>query len=110
MTTLETGTVSHGTLRPADLIPCFLQEARVRLTELDRCELALRRVDVEDVRKTLEQIDHAADKPDYYGSDAASFDLEWLFDTLDMLAPDGTVFEAHEGDGSDFGYWPLYED
>lgn len=28
-----------------------------------------------------------------------------LFDNLDLLAPPGYRFGAHEGDGADFGYW-----
>lgn len=35
--------------------------------------------------------------------------LELLFDSLNGVAPDGTSFGAHEGDGSDFGFW-QYED
>ena len=32
-----------------------------------------------------------------------------LFDVLDELAPDGFYFGAHEGSGSDFGYWRTEE-
>ena len=34
---------------------------------------------------------------------------EELFDTLNNYAPEGYYFGAHEGDGSDFGYWKIEE-
>jgi hypothetical protein len=32
-----------------------------------------------------------------------------MMDALNDLAPAGYYFGAHEGDGSDFGFWPLSE-
>jgi hypothetical protein len=80
---IKVGTVSYGTLRPEDLIPVFVNELR--------------------------RLGHAA----------THFDAEWLvenpedaawlladlFDALNDVAPDGTYFGAHEGDGADFGFW-----
>ena len=42
-------------------------------------------------------------------AEALSRLVESLFNILDSIAPDGTYFGAHPGDGSDFGFWP-YED
>ena len=35
--------------------------------------------------------------------------LEWLFDALDEIAPDGYYFGAHIGNGSDYGFWSIKE-
>jgi hypothetical protein len=37
------------------------------------------------------------------------FFLEELMDALGELAPKGTYFGTHPGDGSLFGFWPLDE-
>jgi hypothetical protein len=36
--------------------------------------------------------------------------LERLFDEMQTIAPEGHYFGAHEGDGSDFGFWPAEQD
>ena len=78
----EIGTVSHGTMLASDLIPAFMRElpASHRLRQ-----------------------DYDAN-----GYNAAEEDdlLDALFDALDSLAPEGTYFGAHPGDGSDYGFWP----
>jgi len=45
----------------------------------------------------------------YFSSDDATEDLEKLFEILNEsdVAPPCTMFGAHEGDGSDFGFWPI---
>src|SRR5690606_2906706 len=47
---------------------------------------------------------------DYFLSEDAMWDLEWLFDALNEFAPEGTYFGTCEGDGSDIGFWPIEED
>ena len=79
------GTVSHGTLRTSDLI----QTLGAVLAELDPTRpVSALLLDEE------EQEDHLVE----------------LFDSLAELAPAGFWFGAHEGDGSDFGFWPVDTD
>ncbi len=50
------------------------------------------------------------EKMDYYfRSRDATHDLERLFEILNEpdVAPPCTTFGAHEGDGSDYGFWPI---
>lgn len=75
------GTVSHGTLRPEDLIEAF--------------GAALDHMDPENYRALSTSI--------------SPIDWELVIEyieALDALAPEGFYFGAHEGDGSDFGFWP----
>lgn len=96
MTKANPGSVSWGTHLPQDLIPRFLH----KLAQLDESKAAAFRAELPE---DLEQ-----DAP-YWDSEEAHWLLEELFDVLDEYAPDGHYFGAHEGDGSDFGFWPLEE-
>lgn len=79
------GTIIHGTMRNADLIPAFRRE--------------LERIDA-----IAEGAIVPAEDPD---SDDGCEELNELFDVLDRYAPEGMYFGAHPGDGSDFGFWPI---
>ena len=81
----QVGTVSHGTMRPEDLIPAFEAECR--------------RVGV----------DLPADPVDADHEDADEY-LSELFDALDRECPEGFYVGAHCGDGSDLGVWPVEDD
>ncbi len=35
--------------------------------------------------------------------------MENIFDYLNEIAPEGCYFGAHEGNGSDFGFWEIPE-
>lgn len=86
------GSISAGTMRPADLIPTFCWELRhlgKRSTELSRIERQTNRVN----------------DGEYYDSEEASYDLDSLFDMLNEYAPAYCYFGAHPGDGSDYGFW-----
>lgn len=101
-TTLRIGPVSHGTMRPEDLIPSFLWECNhIRLSQTER----------DTVRGIAREFNTF---PDDFGIDAVN--AAWreqmndalmsLFDILDAHCPDFCTFGAHEGDGSDYGVWP----
>jgi hypothetical protein len=88
-------TVIHGTLRPEDLVEAFTDElerigGRPSNVELFRSHLLL--PEGEDREEELH------------------YDLEALYELLSELAPAGTSFGAHEGDGSDFGFWTYEEE
>lgn len=96
------GTVSHGTLRTADLL--------YRLAdELDR-------VSADDRNLTSEARQNAAIlnmsvTGRARNEDIAADVLADLFRRLDEIANEhGMTFGAHPGDGSDFGYWPPESD
>lgn len=93
---MENLSLSHATLLNEDLIPAFAEFLEQNFP-LEYSEI----VNDEDYYYILEFGD--------YDSETAYYLLETLFDTLDIVSPDGTIFGAHEGDGSDFGFW-RYED
>lgn len=78
------GSVSHGTMRPEDLIPTFIDTLR----ELDPARADQFAIEWQESRQ--------ADR------DAI---LEELFDALNDHAPAYFYFGAHPGDGSDYGFW-----
>lgn len=88
------GSVSWGTHLPEDLIPRFIDT----LAQLDKAKADAFRAELPE---DLEPNDP------YWDSEEAYWLLEELFDTLDEFAPDGHYFGSHEGDGSDFGFWPV---
>ena len=100
----QLGTVSHGTLRPQDLLPKFLET----LTALGG-----------DIPKDLECGTHIEylnypgpdttacdDDSPFWTSEEAGWDMEALCDALQNCCPPFVYFGNTEGDGSDFGYWP----
>jgi hypothetical protein len=95
---LEPGTISHGTLRSEDLIPAFVGA-------LDGIELE------EDEIIKLDIIKRDMQRPDFYENGDAEWVLnEVLFDLLNEHCPEGHYFGSTEGDGSDFGMWPVEVD
>ena len=94
------GSISSGTMREEDLIPCFLDE--INITPDNETSIASIR----------ERIDFAEDEDnsyEYYGTDEANFDLHELFELLEEQAPPYFYFGSHPGDGADYGFW-LTED
>jgi len=82
------GSVSSGTMRPADLIPAFLAV----LDDIAPAKADAWREDWPGVEEDTE-------------TDTEGYAMEELFDILDGLAPPGFYFGAHPGDGADYGFW-----
>jgi hypothetical protein len=100
----QLGTVSHATMRPQDLIPAFIakiEELKGHIPGDLECGTHLEYTNL----PNYDQLAVIDDDDDYWESDAASYDLESLFETLNELAPKFVAFGSHEGDGSDYGFW-----
>jgi len=82
-------------MRPEDLIPSFVWEAKhLRLTK--------------DERKQVSRIARHADATEddaYWQDEVVQFDLEALFTILDNHSLPYFYFGAHSGDGADYGWW-----
>jgi hypothetical protein len=103
------GSISEGTLRPEDLIPAFAEALGIRLDELEKEQRTRSRSSGELQRalKDLENVELRIGASDYYESEEADEDLQWLQELLEHYAPPGHWFGAHPGDGAAFGFWPL---
>lgn len=93
------GSVSSGTMRPEDLIPCFVDTLDSLLRDQPR---SFKRGKY---RKLIREADAMKD----YGDDSYQGLLDELFDALNEFAPPYAYFGAHPGDGADYGFW-LSED
>lgn len=89
------GTVSHGTMQEQDLISAFFPV----LSDLAPEASARLAPDSVLVMAALHMGEPSL-------IDVGEFMAE-LFDAMDSAAPDGYRFGAHEGDGSDYGYWEV---
>jgi len=95
------GTIIHGTLRNEDLLDAFtstLEDCITRNPELPLKQREIATALVWDAREA---------DPD---SETASELINDLIDALQEFAPPGHSFGAHEGDGADFGFWPVPDD
>jgi hypothetical protein len=94
------GTISHGTLRTQDLLRAFANEYE-RILPFNGRDLA------SEARQNADILDMPnQDTP--RNNEIAHDVLNDLFDALDTVAHrEGMYFGAHEGDGSDFGFWML---
>lgn len=88
-------TVIHGTMRNQDLILAFLDVAQ----KIAPSECA----QISSVSSYVLEDDDA----EWWTSEDAHYLLEELFDLLNQYAPEGFYFGAHEGDGSDYGFWRI---
>lgn len=121
---VATGSVSHGTMRPEDLIPAFMSALESIKEEIaapgpitQSPEETMERVRmvsaIDDLlgpmeaRQSGEDTDEDTDDDgaDYFETESAQWDLEELFEALDSLSPPGHYFGAHPGDGADYGFW-----
>src|ERR1700743_525738 len=95
------GSVSHGTLRPEDLIPVFLDTLR---TLSDSAEEFFKKYVVND-----DQLEHGelymCINGDLFLNEEIGEVVDALIDRLGELALPFFYFGVHPGDGSDFGFW-----
>lgn len=90
------GSVSHGTMRPDDL--------------LTRLAAVLRDLSDEPDDMLLAKMADGMAKRIVDGFVVEPLDMEVLselFDRLNEIAGEGLYFGAHEGDGSDYGFWRI---
>lgn len=103
------GTIIAGTLRPEDLIPAFIKALDARKEELSLLG-KLGSGEFERLDDYLGELEQRMGQEGYYDSEDVAWDLEWLFDKLNDLAPEGTYFGAHPYDGADFGFWSIEDE
>ncbi|WP_242136971.1 hypothetical protein [Sphingomonas sp. TREG-RG-20F-R18-01] len=96
MVQIVIGSVSHGTLRTADLLSAFASE----LGSIDIECAAEHGALVIAATERAELINDGADE-----TEGDSDMVAELQDALDAAAPEGMYFGNTEGDGSDFGFW-----
>jgi len=97
---IRIGTLIHGTLRDEDLLEAFADE-------LERLDAGREGV-INEARELL-AID-ADEWTEEQHLDASYLINVTLFNALNEYAPPHVYFGAHEGDGSDFGFWPTRDD
>ena len=104
----DPGTVSHGTMRSEDLIPCFMDalDTLKEAESLSTYQNIRRFRDIDTLLGNIEHRQHKSSWSAYYESEDADHDLDALFDALEVYAPPDCYFGAHEGDGADYGFWP----
>lgn len=102
--TAQPGTVSAGTLNTNDLLTAFVDalESLVHDNAAHWCgNQATRDAHVALVWDARGMSAETCDDEDL------QYVVERLVSALDYYAPQGTSFQAHEGDGSDFGFWAV---
>lgn len=100
MRTPQLGSVSTGTLRTEDLLDAIIGEADY----LFGADYLDTHADSNDwIVKPLTAAKAITD----YDSEDAGYALDELIDALNEYAPPHVRFGAHDGDGADFGWWPV---
>jgi hypothetical protein len=87
-----TGSVISATLREQDLIPAFEGVLDIAGVEYDR-------------PASVDKLLLGQPLSDEEMGDVGFYLNETLFDLLNGIAPKGTYFGSHPGDGADFGFW-----
>jgi hypothetical protein len=105
--------VSSGTLRKLDLIEAFT--AVLDEYGIDTVVHGAEEWDFNEMVTRLALRYHLDGKPseEEFQDKLQALVSEYvtaLIDQLDAIAPEGTRFGAHEGDGASFGFWPIEEE
>lgn len=102
--TPEVGTVIGGTLRADDLLPAFLNE-------LKKFEPNHRLViEAETVEMCTDIVSGTSAENAIWNDERISELISDIHNALAEKAPDGLTFGNTEGDGADFGWWPIEKD
>lgn len=101
--TSQPGSISHGTMRPIDLIPTFMnilkKEAPQRAQEILQ--------NYPNLDEALTALEGGVEDEAYFDSEEAVEVLNnEIWDAMQEIAPEGHYFGSHPGDDSDYGYWP----
>ena len=97
--------ISHATLREEDIADNIKRWLIDNSFEIDRGVF----VKLEDLcKQIIDLVKIAGDTKSV--SNASILLNEDVFDLMNEIAPEGSYFSAHEGDGSDFGFWEVVED
>ncbi|MBD3261583.1 MAG: hypothetical protein GF334_07875 [Candidatus Altiarchaeales archaeon] len=119
--------VSSATLKTEDLLPCFLsvlQEAVEQGFITSQDANKVEELVGEHGELTIEAYDQVTKYKDadpallsgfWYYTENSQETAGWMlhedcFDLLNELAPEGTYFGAHPGDGADIGFWQFDEE
>ena len=107
---IEIGSLIHATLRSEDLLPAFLHA----LEDYKHPKAGAFNSELIELGFGYSQcgvcgLGNREEWPEAFDDDMASEIISDMMAALNELAPDGFYFGAHEGDGSDFGFWPLSE-
>jgi hypothetical protein len=97
------GTISHGTMRSEDLIETFSDELREHASENGSTQAYC------NLLESCEQWLSADSEWQEQAAELGANLVSDLFDALNEFAPSYCYFGAHEGDGSDYGFWPCIE-
>ena len=100
---VEVGTITHGTMRPCDVLPslgtwlaCFASGDTREAYRAIVAEFA----DDNDAMATL------SGTPGRDFDDSAEVTCQFI-DLVSETLPDGWTCQTHPGDGSDIGIWPI---
>jgi hypothetical protein len=103
------GSISHGTLRTGDLLSAFSSELDWQFrSNGNYFALPENRVEGRKIHDLCGECDdqYEEDGESLKDECAAGELVERLSDALQGFAPPYCYFGAHEGNGSDFGFWP----
>ena len=99
------GSISSGTMRSEDLLPCLASELESILRDIPPAD---RNPDHVALLKECEHVTECPLPVDWESVKASEI-VSDLFDALNEYAPPYGYFGANEGDGADYGFW-LSED
>ena len=109
LTLATTGSISHGTLRTEDLLSAFSSELDWQFRRNGNYfSLPENREKGHKIHELCGdcQDQYEEDSETLKDLDVADELIESLSNALEQFAPVYCYFGAHEGDGSDFGFWP----